>query len=317
MPLSERGKILRHLGWLLLALLLAAAALLIARKGDMWLQQISEYQWDYSWWALILSSVLLLASLWLIPEGWTIVCRSLGSRDRRGLLRGVWFASQLGRYIPGKIWLFAGRAGFLRSRGMGMARATAAPVVELVYTAAAAGLSSLAGLVLWEGGMSGKLYALLLAASALALVLPFVKPLQKLLLRMRRQPSDAATPLDIGMAGSLRLLGFYAGLWLVRSVALLLWLRGFGFEGIGLGACLAGVPLSWLAGYAAFFVPGGIGVREAALVGILSTGGPAGPLLLAVGGQRLLLSLGELALGLLSFGTFRKAKSDNDREGRQ
>ena len=301
---------LRVVGWVLLACLVAAAAWIVARRGGHWLAQVSAHSWRLSWQSLAVSAALLLYSLWLIPEGWVRICRALGSRERRGLLRAVWFASQLGRYVPGKIWLFAGRAGFLRSRGMGMARASAAPVAELLFTAAAAGVSSLAGLLIWGGGMADHLLYMLLAASGLAVLLPFLHPLQRLLVRMRGGPAKSEAPLNLPASQSFLLLGLYSGLWVMRALALLLWLRGFGIEGVGFGACLAGVPLSWLAGYAAFFVPGGIGVREAALVGILSAGGDTGPLLVAVAGQRLLLSLGELALGLLSFGAFGKWRKE-------
>jgi hypothetical protein len=305
---------LRGIGWILLACLVVAAAWVVVRQGGRWLDQVSAHTWQLSWFNLAISAILLLYSLWLIPEGWVRVCRALGSRERKRLLRAVWFASQLGRYVPGKIWLFAGRAGFLRGKGMTMPRAAAGPVAELLFTAAAAGVSSLAGLLIWGGGMAGWLFHILLAASALAVLLPFLHPLQRLLIRMRGGPADAETPLNLVASDSLLLLGLYSGLWVMRALALLLWLRGFGMEGIGFGACLAGVPLSWLAGYSAFFVPGGIGVREAALVGILSTGGETGPLLVAVAGQRLLLSLGELALGLLSFRTF--AGGREEPEGR-
>lgn len=303
---------LRVVGWVLLACLVAAAAWIVARRGGHWLAQVSAHSWRLSWHSLAVSAVLLLYSLWLIPEGWVRICRALGSRERRRLLRAVWFASQLGRYVPGKIWLFAGRAGFLRGRGMRMSRAAAAPVAELLFTAAAAGVSSLAGLLIWGGGMADHLLYMLLAASGLAVLLPFLHPLQRLLVRMRGGPAESEAPLNLPASQSFLLLGLYSGLWIMRALALLLWLRGFGIEGVGFGACLAGVPLSWLAGYAAFFVPGGIGVREAALVGILSTGGDTGPLLVAVAGQRLLLSLGELALGLLSFGAFGKWRTDTE-----
>lgn len=305
LPGEYRGR-LKALGWVLLAGLAAAAAWLVAARGESWLQQVSRHSWEPVWPALASSALLLGLSLWLIPEGWVIICRALGSRDRRRLLRGAWFASQLGRYMPGKVWLFAGRAGFLRARGMGMARAASAPVAELLFTAAGAGLASLAGLLLRGGRMPDGLLAALVAAAALALLLPFLRPLQRLALRLRGRGS--APPLDIGALEGVRLIGIYAGLWALRAAALLLWLRGFGIDGVGWAACLAGVPLSWLAGYVAFFVPGGIGVREAALVAILAEGGDTGPLLLAVGGHRILLSLGELLFGLLSFGTFRRAR---------
>lgn len=312
---ADRRSRLKAVGWVLLAALAAVAAWLVARRGESWLQQVSEHSWDPAWPALAASAVLLGLSLWLIPEGWVIICRALGGRDRRRLLRGAWFASQLGRYMPGKVWLFAGRAGFLRARGMGMARAASAPVAELLFTAAAAGLASLAGLLLRGGRMPDGLLAALVGASALALVLPFLRPLQRLALRLRGK--GPAAPLDIGAAGGVRLIGIYAGLWALRAAALLLWLRGFGLKDIGYLACLAGVPLSWLAGYLAFFVPGGIGVREAALVAILAGSGDTGPLLLAVGGHRILLSLGELLFGLLSFGTFRRVSGSAERKAEE
>jgi len=307
---AGRKRLLRWTGWVLLSCLVLAAGWLIAQRGQSWIQQIRAREWILSWQQLAGAALSLMASIWFIPEGWVMVCRSLGSRERRKRLRGIWFASQLGRYIPGKIWLFAGRASYLRSRGMSTARASLAPLADLFFMAAAAGLTSLVGLLAWGGEMSPELFTILILASSLALLLPLLRPAQKLLLKTVGRETGTTGPMDMDHREALRLIGLYSGLWALRSLSVYLFLSGFGMEDIGFLPCMAGVPLSWLAGYLAFFVPGGIGVREAALVGILSDGANAGPLLLLVAGHRLLLSLCELALGLLSFGAFGKKRKE-------
>lgn len=292
---------MRTLGRVALILLGAFAVFVLARHGNNWYEQIAEYGWELDPSLLIISVVLLLASLLVVPEGWVVIARALGSDLQRKILRGTWFTSQLGRYIPGKIWLFIGRAGALRSGGISSLRAASAPILELLHTVASAGLVAFLALLLAGGPkLNSTLWTILLVSGILLLLLPFLRPVQKLAYRLRFGPTER-NPVGLDLGGSSKVLLVYASVWILRGLSLWVWLRSLGLGDQNLSLCMVAVPLSWMAGYAAFFVPGGMGVREAAIVALLADGTSAGPLLLAVLGQRLVLGACEVILAGLSF----------------
>ena len=132
--------------WLIRAgalLLLAAAVWIISINAEKWFEQISRFSWQLDWFLICTSAILLGISYFIIPTGWILLSLAAGSKIESKELRSAWFMSQLGRYIPGKVWLFAGRAAFLKSRGLTGYRATSVPFLELLYTAAGAGLTAL------------------------------------------------------------------------------------------------------------------------------------------------------------------------------
>lgn len=292
-----------HAVRILLVLLTGGAAWLLARNGGEWLRQIGRFTWEFDWPLLALSSLLLGISYRFIPSGWNLLARRAGSDASDRELRGVWFVSQLGRYVPGKVWLFAGRAAFLKSRGLTGYRASSVPFLELVYMAAAAGLSALIPLLLSGGEIfeSAALKGAVVAAGLSILLIPFLRPLQRRLYRLRHGNVPDRLPLP-GPADSFRLLLLYSVIWWMRGLTLYLWLKGFGLHDVSVWACFAAAPLSWLAGYIVFLVPGGLGVREAAVTALVASAGQTGPVLAVIAGQRLILSVIELSFALTAAG---------------
>ncbi len=287
-------------------LLLAAAAWIITVNAENWFEQISSFSWHLNWFLICTSAILLGLSYFIIPAGWIVLSHAAGSKTVSKELRAAWFMSQLGRYIPGKVWLFAGRAAFLKSRGLAGFRATSVPFLELLYTAAGAGLTAMIPAIISGNAIfshSGLKYAVLAAGFSL-LVIPLLTPIQKWLYRLKHGRIPEELPLP-GLVDSLRLLIFYSGLWWLRGLALFLWLKGFGVSDISLLLCCAAAPLSWLAGYIVFLVPGGIGVREAAAVALVAPSGAAGPVLAVIVGQRLILSIIEVVFALVSTGKLK------------
>ncbi|RKZ11093.1 hypothetical protein DRQ25_00645 [Candidatus Fermentibacteria bacterium] len=295
--------------WLVRAgavLLLAAAAWIITVNAENWFEQISRFSWHFDWFLICTSAILLGLSYFIIPAGWIVLSHAAGSKTVSKELRAAWFMSQLGRYIPGKVWLFAGRAAFLKSRGLAGFRATSVPFLELLYTAAGAGLTAMIPVIISGNAIfshSGLKYAVLAAGFSL-LVIPFLTPIQKWLYRLKHGRIPEELPLP-GLIDSIKLLIFYSSLWWFRGLALFLWLKGFGVSDISLLLCCAAAPLAWLAGYIVFLVPGGIGIREAAAVALVAPSGAAGPVLAVIVGQRLILSIIEVVFALVSTGKLK------------
>jgi uncharacterized membrane protein YbhN (UPF0104 family) len=291
----------------LLGVLVLAALAAVYINGAKWLDEIGRFAWRPDPLKLIASALLLSASFALTPWGWIRICRAMGSKIPSGELSSAWYTSQLGRYIPGKVWLFAGRAGFLKSRGMTPGRAAATTVYELFFSMASVGFISAIAVLLSPDMLSGGTAR---AAAAFAggsmLLLPMLHPVQKLVCKRKGIPHET---LPSG-GTALVVTGIFILLWLARGGALYLLLSGVGIEPLDLVRSLAAAPLSWLAGYIVIFVPGGIGVREAAAAALAAPETIA-PAAAAIAGQRIFMALAELVLALSTSGKILRSGRTN------
>lgn len=282
----------------LLALAVAFAAWQIAHRWSDISGSFRDAAWDPDPVRLTASALLLFCGLAMNPVGWILISRDLGASTSRGRLAGAWFASQLGRYIPGKIWLFAGRIGFLRSEGLSLPRAAAAAVWEVLASFASVGLVALPAVLLAGGDLPTALRTASTAGSAALVLLPLLGPVQRLAFRLKGVEGFTG----VRLSTSLRAVAAYSAAWVSRGVSIWLWIGGLGLSTRGLWSAVAAAPLSWLAGYIVVFVPGGIGVREAATAAMCDGGSGIAPVMAAVFGQTLLMAVFEVVMALAAFG---------------
>lgn len=272
------------------------------------------------------ASGLLLASLitagtyiyvaiwWLISLGWW------GRRPPLAEALRIWFVTNLARFIPGMVWQFASLAALVRPFGVPAMAATGGVVLQQVLLLLA-GTGILAAsapslLVGWAASAPAWVpLASVAAASALLVVaLPRAIPLMGRLaaLLLRRPVSWPVLPPRALAAYLLAMVP----VWVLYSVAFWLFARSI-FGPSAPGPMLAGTAFvaSYLIGVLAVFAPGGLVVREAALVATLSPSmGGAAALVLAVSTRLWLLTL-ELAVtfAVLAIHRFRQAPPPANR----
>jgi len=292
-----------RLGFLIL-LLIAGRHLWLA--GGKWLESAREFPWRLDPLLLTASSLLLLIGLFFSPEGWVMVCRERGITLSRRELYAVWFGSQLGRFIPGKVWLFAGRIGLLKARGYSVTKTASTLVLELLFSTAAVGFTALFVGVFHPGiAESHSIRWAIAAAGVAAALLPLLSPLQKIVFRLKKV---SFRPVPLGH--SLLVTVFYIGTWLVRGTAMWMWFQGMGLDA-GPLECMAAAPLSWLAGYIVVLVPGGLGVREAAAALIALPVALLAPGVAAAGGQRIVMTVWEVALAVFTAGALKRTTKES------
>jgi glycosyltransferase 2 family protein len=233
--------------------------------------------------AAVVASIAAVSAYGLV---WPYLLRRLGTPAPFSWIT-LFFKSQLGKYLPGSVWQYAGRVGLAHSRGVPVRRALVSIAAEISYSAiaAAAAASLILGWVAAAGVFLG--LALLLALSS-------------------------AVRGRIARAGESTLAALRAG-----PSAIVLYLVVWGLYGLAFwttGRALFAIPasdipryigifaLAWLAGLVAFFAPGGIGVREAVIAALL-TGrlGEADAIVLAAT-SRIVLSAIDVGAGAASFG---------------
>lgn len=183
----------------------------------------------------------------------------------------VLFTSQMGKYIPGKVWSVVGLAVLISRRGGKPGRAVGAQVAQNL-------LNTATGLVFW--GLAALVCARFLEAGIclaagliglLAMAFPGRSIFQWLINRAMRVLKREPVDLDIS-AHTVGLSELFCMLdWIVMGVAF--WLLLISFVPLDLNAlptAMRALTIAQLAGLWAIIVPGGIGVREGTMALMLS-----------------------------------------------
>lgn len=212
--------------------------------------------------------------------------------------------SQLGKYIPGMIFVPIAQAELGRRYGVKPREVVAAFSVSLVLTVAASLAVGVGGLALSTTDVARDYVWLLLLLVPLPLILSgrVLGSTIEWGLRLVRRPAEVRV--------SGRRLRVALGVQLVSTVVggVHVW-----FLAIALGAdpssslipAVAGMSLAWAIGFLVVFVPAGIGVREGVL--ILALGpvlDPTGAVAIAIV-SRVLFTAADLALAGLAFALWR------------
>ena len=271
-------------------LAVALVVLLALRLWQLWRRNPVDFgQLDGGVFAAaVVASVAAVSAYGFV---WPYLLRRLGTPAPLSWIT-LFFKSQLGKYLPGSVWQYAGRVGLARNRGVPIQRGFVSIVAEIGYSAfAAAAASSL--LLGWVGTAA----VFLGSAALLTLAVGFRGRLTGPIGRFGRPNVLAAL-----RAGPTAVV-LYLIVWGMYGLAF--WATGralFAVPATDIPRYIGVFALAWLAGLVAFFAPGGIGVREAVIAALL-TGrlGQADAIVLAAT-SRIVLSAIDLVAGAASFG---------------
>ncbi len=277
------------------ALILVAATFLGRAVFGGW-SEVREYEWSFDFSYLALSVVLIFlyyAQQW---GGWRLVMHSFGDPLGRSDSAAIWFASILGRYVPGNVAMVAGRVGLCQRRGIPARTTLASMVYENALILISALLITAATVPLWPP-FEYKNYALILVALApagLALLHPavFRKASDAILRRTGREPLSATLPFGRVMA----LLVYYVGGWALLGLAFAALAASVApVEFAEVALLVGGYAFAWEVGFLSFITPSGLGVKEGILFVILALVFPAPVAALLTVLSRLWQTLAEIA----------------------
>lgn len=228
---------------------------------------------------LILSTLVFTLSYFIQVWAWYLITLKLGIALSPSETLKNWFYSQLGKYLPGKVWLFLGRFYFYESKGKSKKAISIALYLEMATVIIAAVLISCAGFFLsreirtfsTEGWVGWLILIFMLAFISIhPRVLKIV--LNWILVLFKKDPIT----LSISYSDVLRVLSVCILAWLVGGVGLYLFVDSVIPVSIKHILFLTGaLAFSSTLGMVALFAPSGLGVREGTLVYILSTIIPA------------------------------------------
>jgi hypothetical protein len=262
-----------------------------------------------NWWKVLGSTGWVAASYVVLIETWRQIVVAWGGKLSWPAAARIWFISNLGRYVPGKVWQIGAMGALAQEAGVSSVAAVgSALVVNLVNLLAGLLVVLVAGSRLLVGygpalGMALVVFCVLVLGSPWLL-----PPLARLANRVtgRNIPIPAIPPLAIifAVAGCSLAWNLYGLAFHDLTVAI------FGGAAGRPSYYTAVFTLSYLIGYIVLFAPGGLGVRETSLITLLAaagleTGAQAAMLAIA---SRLWLTVVEAAPGLILL-AIRRPKS--------
>jgi uncharacterized membrane protein YbhN (UPF0104 family) len=261
---------------------------------------------------LFVSGTVVFAFSYFIQIGaWYLITLKLGIALSFSETVENWFTSQLGKYLPGKVWLVLGRFYFYESKGKSKKMITIALYLETVILIVTGALIFFASLLFLKELRFIQETALGWTFLLLALVLLSLHPwvLRRIcnwiLTRFKREPIS----LPISYPNILWILLTCLLSWVVGGIGFYFLIHAIypiGFQHV---LFLTGsLAISSTLGLIALFAPGGLGVREGALAYLLSFLVPGSVAVILSVLTRIWMTLIEIGLiGMIYlFGLFRK-----------
>jgi hypothetical protein len=258
-----------------------------------------ELSLDFHAGSIALAALTVWLTYALLIEAWRRVVLGWGEvLPYRPAVR-IWCLSNLGRYLPGKVWGVAGLAVLAQRAGVsGWAAAGSA----LAMQALAVGTGASVVAVFAPGAVSP---LQLVIAGVLALGAVGALTSRSLGERVTRlvRPDAEFRELSPGTALAAAVITL-AG-WVAYGVAFWLLARGLlGAGALSLWAAIGVFTAGYIVGFLALFAPGGVGVRELMFVAMLTPLMGSGDAVALSVASRLLLSVTEsgAALAALALG---------------
>ncbi len=225
------------------------------------------------WFGVLGASILVIAGYAVLIAAWRRLLEIWGSPLPLTAATRIWFVSSLGKYIPGKLWSIGAMAVLAKDAGASPLAATGSAIImQLVNIAAGFVVVAAAGagdfIDTYPGLRLGAVVAIVLC------VLGLIAGPQLLIwtvghaTRLFRRPMPELPP--ITRVALLFIFGANVLAWIAYGAAFgLFWTAILGRGGGISLAALAVYTASYLLGFLALVVPGGLGVRESALIGLL------------------------------------------------
>jgi uncharacterized membrane protein YbhN (UPF0104 family) len=240
---------------------------------DHW-NQVKDTPFTLRPFPFILSTLIFAFSYFIQIYAWYLITIKLNIALSPSETLKTWFYSQLGKYLPGKVWLFLSRFHFYESRGKSKKAILIALFLETVTIIMAAGLIFLAALIFFRGiwpSDSWRQPGWLVFLFLLGFITLHPRVLQKILnwafIRLKREPVS----LSISYSDILWILVVCILSWVIGGIGFYLFVDSvFPVAPQYILFLTGALAISSTLGLIAIFAPSGLGVREGVLVYLLS-----------------------------------------------
>ncbi len=243
-------------------------AFLLRNLYSSW-NQISAYDWslDYPAFAIACSLMLLASSFYAYL--WKLILVRLGNplSYRKGFR--IFFLSQLGRYIPGKIWGILGLVYLSGREGITQAVSGASMILQLILQVVSGVMLFVLTLPFWKEipAWSGLYAVLLFFPLGLLLLHPTFlgRGLNFALRLVGQRPVD----LNWGYGYLLGQLALWGSFWIIQGLASYHLIKAISNSPPPFPVVTGIFAIAWVVGFVSLLTPSGLGVVEGTLTLLL------------------------------------------------
>lgn len=304
-PISSRRK------WLwrsVQAMLLAAVGYYVITSLHRGLTQV-DWNAHIDWRMVVLAFATMFVHMLLVATAMRSTLVGVTRVPAWPVMLGVTWLSRLGKYIPGKVASVAGLAYLLSTRGVSGPLAAGMVLVNTCLVVLT-GLMVAVPLLIWQPVREilpgAWLWVSLIMVACLTAIHPrvLVPLVNWLLKRLGRNALLIHPSLRGYLWPSVQMLGQ----WLFAGLTM--WLLARGTTPIPLSTlwvCISAAALGVTAGFLALLAPGGLGVRESIFLLVLTPQIGAGPAAMVTVEMRLVYTLVEVGLALLSLWILKRS----------
>ena len=272
--LETPKSLLRHAFWVFVAVVVVVF-LVLAVIGEV--GHLPSIDWSFDFWWLVPAFVALVIFQGIHAETWRRILHQLAGDipARKGWV--IWNVSLLARYVPTQVMLAVTRVGMAEREGVPKRVTISSIVYEVALVTAASIVVAAWGIMSLPDIKNSAWRFAILLVPVVALACLHPKPFSRvstyLLQRFKTEKLDRT----LAFRTVLLFAGVYVVSFLVTGIGVLCITRSLH------SIDPADIPLvlsAWSVGYAgalvAFFVPGGLGVREGAMAAVLAIALPTG-----------------------------------------
>jgi uncharacterized membrane protein YbhN (UPF0104 family) len=213
----------------------------------------------------LLISAFSVMFVWMVVYGltWKVLLKGLNERISLFNSVSVLAVSQIGKYIPGKLWFTFGRMYLAKKHGVSEAKTAVSTAMELALSLLAAViLFGLAVALIPRGTVPSRVYlAFMLVPFCIVVVYPpILNRFTGFILRRLHQPVFEVRMTFLRL---LATLGLFVLMWIIQGSGCYLLIRSFYPLDLSRLPMVAGAfALSWILGFIVLISPAGLGVRE-------------------------------------------------------
>ena len=248
-------------------LLLAAVFYFLVKNLYSNLDDLQQYSWNINWLQMGFSIVLLLCQFTLMVLVWLYMLRRMGEHLSFIQAWRIWFLSNLGRYIPGKIWQVAGLVWLAGEEGVSRRIAGASVVIAQALNILA---SSVMFVLLVVYGFKLPSIGLLWPVAMMFVMICAVVyqgNLERILNTVLRIFGKQPVEVRLTVTDIIYIFIIYVFGWVIYGTAFYVFLDSLvPVEVRHIFFTVSIFAVSYVIGLLAFFAPGGIGVREGIIV---------------------------------------------------
>ncbi len=259
------------LKWVIIVVIFAFLGKMIAENWS----EVKGHPFAFQIWSLIGSTLIFALSYFIQFWAWYLITLRLGIAIPFKETLENWFYSQLGKYLPGKVWPFLGRLYLYGAKGKSKKTVTVALYFETATLVMAAGLIFLVSFFSFREVQPVHpeiSSAWLIPVFIVAFLFLHPKILQEVLNRILSLLKRDRLSISISYVETLWIVGVCVLSWGVGGIGFYLFVDSFFTVSASYLLILTGaLAISSTLGLIALFAPGGLGVREGILVYLLSS----------------------------------------------